>query len=216
MGKEGRARLVGDSCVPKLHSSLRCHVSFHTRVHVCAYSHTHTYTRDTQARTHRHVGLDQERLLGGGASSSTPRKYSGQYIPLLLFFLLLLLLSSTSFFASLVPPFHVSASLLPFVLSSFFFRVVTSAKLRREPSQFRVVARRVNSGTLLSGKIWNARARAARTSARPPSDTFAKNLPPSCRVASRRVARILRYGGFSACFFFSFFIVLVASGYGER
>lgn len=195
MGKEGRARLVGDSCVPKLHSNLRCHVSFHTRVHVCAHAsaRTHAYIHvcDTQARTHRHVELDQERLLGGGASGSTPRKYSGQYISpsapsrlspssLQPFLLHLFLCLSCS---ALLRP----ASLLPFV-PSFFFRVVTSAKLRREPSQFRVVARRVNSGTLLSGKIWSARARRERLPGRP--RTLLRKISRH-RVASSQVARIL-------------------------
>lgn len=136
--EESRARLVGDSCVPKLHSSLRCHVSFHTRGHAC----THSSSRNTRARntpTHRHTlytyvthteERNQERLSGGGVSSSTPRKYSGQYIPP---FLLSLSCSAPS--SRLVP-------LLPFAVLFFLFRVVTSAKLRRESSQFRVVVAR--------------------------------------------------------------------------
>ena len=128
-GGEGRACLVGDSCVPKLHSSLRCHVSFHTRSrntyarNVPVHTYMYTCTSDTQriaTRSDFRVGMLE-----------TPRKYSGQYIP-------------PSFLLSLScsEPFSRLASLLPFIVLFFLFYVVTSAKLHRESSQFRVVVAR--------------------------------------------------------------------------
>lgn len=175
--------------------------------HVCTCVHTHIHTRVTRrhartdtwdsTRSDFWVGVHRARLLVNIPANISP-------------------FSSFSFFFFSPPPlslpllFRPSTSRFSPSVRSFFFlfsrRHVRETAPRAEP-----ISRRRSSS-----EFWNAferknleraraRARAARTSARPPSDTFAKNLPPSCRVASRRVARILRYGGFSACFFFFLF-----------
>jgi len=152
-GGEGRACLVGDSCVPKLHSSLRCHVSFHTRSRS-------TYARNVQ-RTYVYVYMYKWHTEEATRSDfrvgmlETPRKYSGQYIP-------------PSFLLSLScsEPSSRLASLLPFIVLFFLFYVVTSAKLHRESSQFRVVVARHK---WILGRFWAEKfgARATEMSPQP-------------------------------------------------
>lgn len=171
--EEGRARLVGDSCVPKLHSSLRCHVSFHT----CE----HTYLRNIRTPIHAYVQRrtqTRSRLLGGGASSSTPRKYSGQYIP-------------PSSLALLFRPFSPpSVCVVLFFL--FLRRHVRETALRTEPISLVVAWRE-----WILRRFWMEKFGTRRKCPRGlSSDDFAK-IPSSsrreCCQATREVTSIYHF-----------------------
>jgi len=126
-GGEGRACLVGDSCVPKLHSSLRCHVSFHTRSrntyarNVPVHTYMYTCTSDTQRRQPGATfGWGCSRLLVNiPANISLPPFFFRSLVPNLpRVSLLSFRLSSCSFFFTSSRPRNCTVSRANFASSS--------------------------------------------------------------------------------------------------
>lgn len=181
---------------------------------MCAYTHTHTRVTRRHARTDTWdstrsdfwVGVHRARLLVNIPANISP-------------------FSSFSFFFFFSPPplslpllFRPSTSRFSPSVRSFFFlfsrRHVRETAPRAEP-----ISRRRSSS-----EFWNAFERKNLERARARGENFCQTAfghfcEKSPAIVSRRIAssradltirRIFRV------FFFSFFIVLVASGYGER
>lgn len=137
-------------------------------------------SRFTHASTHAYVQRrtqTRSRLLGGGASSSTPRKYSGQYIPPLL-------LSLSCSAPPLTSP--CLAPLLPFTAScSFFFASSRPRNCALNRANF---ASSSSSSSSDASEFWDAfewknseRDENVVLAACPPDD-FAKIPSSSCRA----------------------------------